>query len=80
MLKLEIISPEKQLFNDSITLVQAPGSDGSFEILENHAPIISTLDKGEIRVVKSDLSEERFPVESGVLECQNNEVRILLEK
>ena len=51
---LEIITPEKQIFNGDVTSVKFPGINGGFEILNNHAPIISTLKEGEIRVITSD--------------------------
>ena len=45
---LEIITPDKNIFEGEVKLVQVPGSKGTFEILKNHAPIISTLEKGKI--------------------------------
>ncbi len=50
-MQLEIITPEKKIYTGDIKLVQVPGSKGSFEILNNHAPIISTLEKGEIKII-----------------------------
>ena len=47
---LEIVSPEKTLFTGDVSSVQLPGSEGSFQILNNHAPIVSTLKKGEIKL------------------------------
>jgi F-type H+-transporting ATPase subunit epsilon len=51
---LEIITPEKSLFTGEVTSVKFPGMNGEFEILNNHAPIISTLGKGEIRVINNE--------------------------
>ena len=48
---LEIIAPDHQLYSGEVDLVQVPGSKGSFQILRNHAPIISTLDQGQIKIV-----------------------------
>ncbi len=48
---VEIITPEKQVFSGETTSVKFPGINGGFEILNNHAPIISTLSKGEIKVI-----------------------------
>ena len=48
---LEIIAPDKKLYSGEVDLVQVPGSKGSFEILRNHAPIISTLEEGHIKIV-----------------------------
>ena len=48
---LEIVSPEKTLFTGDVSSVQLPGSEGSFQILNNHAPIVSTLKKGEMGTI-----------------------------
>jgi F-type H+-transporting ATPase subunit epsilon len=59
---LEIITPEKQLFSGEVTSVNFPGTNGEFEILNNHAPIISTLSKGEIRVTITQKDTQKFNV------------------
>ncbi|KRO63852.1 MAG: ATP synthase subunit epsilon, partial [Cryomorphaceae bacterium BACL11 MAG-121015-bin20] len=69
---LEIITPEKQVFSGEVTSVQFPGINGGFEILNNHAPIISTLGKGEIRVITTDKNTKKFDINGGVIEMQNN--------
>ena len=69
---LEIITPEKKLFEGNISSVKIPGSDGEFEILNNHAPIISSLISGEVRIITEKNSVEKFNIESGVIELQNN--------
>ncbi|WP_163710301.1 ATP synthase F1 subunit epsilon [Mangrovibacterium lignilyticum] len=76
---LEIITPEKKIFSGEVKLVKAPGTKGSFEILPKHAPIISTLEKGQIKVV--DTSEQTIFVEiaGGVLESQNDNIIVLAE-
>ena len=56
---LEIITPEKKLFTGEVKLVQVPGSSGSFEILNNHAPIISSLDEGKIKIISPE-GETKF--------------------
>jgi len=75
---LQIISPQKVLFNGDIYLVQVPGTKGSFEILNNHAPVISTLEKGKIKVIASDGHLEYFEINDGFVEVKNNEVKILV--
>lgn len=77
-MQLEIITPDKTLFEGTAKLVQLPGSDGSFEIMENHAPIISTLKKGKIKIV-SDSGTEYVEINSGVVEMLKNKVLILAE-
>lgn len=79
-MELEIITPDEVLFQGEARLVQLPGTDGSFEILSNHAPIISTLKQGNIRVVKPDNEELQLPIRSGVVEMQGSKVIVLAEK
>jgi len=75
--KLEIITPEKRLFEGNVRLVQVPGAKGSFEILKNHAPIISTLTKGTVRIISENNIEETIEIKSGVVEVRANVVSIL---
>ena len=76
---LEIITPEKEIFNGEVTSVKFPGTNGEFEILNNHAPIISTLEKGEIRVITSNKNTENFNINGGVIEMQNNKIIVLAD-
>jgi F-type H+-transporting ATPase subunit epsilon len=75
---LEIITPEKGLFSGEVNSVKFPGTNGGFEILNSHAPIISTLGKGEIRVITTDKNTEKFNINSGVIEMQNNKIIVLV--
>ena len=77
---LEIIAPDHQLYSGEVDLVQVPGSKGSFQILRNHAPIISTLDKGQIRIVDQKGADTFFDVDGGVIEAKNNKIIILAER
>ena len=74
---LEIITPEKELFNGKVNSVKLPGTNGEFEILNNHAPIISTLTIGDIRVITSSNNTEIFKIQGGVIEMQQNKIIIL---
>jgi F-type H+-transporting ATPase subunit epsilon len=76
---LEIITPEKKLYSGETSLVQVPGSKGQFAILENHCNIISTLDKGKIKVVNPEGSKLFFDISSGVIEVKQNKVVVLAE-
>jgi F-type H+-transporting ATPase subunit epsilon len=73
---IEILSPEKQIFQGEADSIQLPGTNGSFGILENHAPIISTLQSGDVRIVK-DGNEQLFLIKGGVVEVQKNKVIVL---
>ena len=77
-LNLEIVSPEKVIFSGEIELVEMPGKRGRFTILKNHAPIISSLSNGPIRVKTTDGNELSFDCLAGYVECSDNNVSILL--
>tara|TARA_B100000161_G_scaffold53071_1_gene34783 strand:- start:321 stop:557 length:237 start_codon:yes stop_codon:yes gene_type:complete len=76
---LEIITPEKELYNGIVTSVKVPGSAGEFEILNNHASIVSSLINGNIRVINDEQEELNFNIKSGVIEMQKNKIVILAE-
>ncbi len=78
-MNIEIITPDKTLFEGTATLVQLPGIDGSFEILNNHAPLISVLGKGKIKIEKGKNQIEFFEVNGGVVEVLKNKILILAE-
>ena len=76
---LEIITPDKTVYSGQVKLVQLPGSKGTFEILNNHAPIISTLNKGKIKVEEESGNELFFDVDGGVVENKGNKIIVLAE-
>ena len=76
---LEIITPDKKVYEGDVKLVKVPGSQGSFEILKNHAPIISTLDDGEIKIIDSSDKTSFFAIGGGVIEVKNDRIIILAE-
>lgn len=76
---LEIITPEKKLFAGDIELVQLPGSGGSFEVLMNHAPTISTLKDGKIKVKETNGAVSIFEIKGGIVEVKNNKIVILVD-
>ena len=76
---LEIIAPDQKLYSGEVDLVQVPGSKGSFVILRNHAPIISTLEQGQIRIVDQNGGTTLFDVDGGVIEAKNNKIIVLAE-
>jgi F-type H+-transporting ATPase subunit epsilon len=76
---LEIVTPDKKIFAGEAELISLPGSKGSFEILKNHAPIISTLEKGQIKVIDLQKKEHFFSVNRGVVECVDNNVIVLVD-
>jgi F-type H+-transporting ATPase subunit epsilon len=79
-MQVEIITPDKDIFKGEAQLVQLPGIDGSFEILNNHAPLISALKEGKIKVRKTKEGKDDFyEIKGGVIEVLNNKVLILAE-
>ncbi len=76
-MQLDIVTPDEQVYSGEIKLVKLPGVDGSFEILKNHAPLISTLEKGKIKIIEADNEIKFFEINDGVVEVQNNRVIVL---
>ncbi|MBS4044057.1 MAG: ATP synthase F1 subunit epsilon [Chitinophagaceae bacterium] len=78
-MKLEILTPEKKLFDGEVYGVQLPGISGLFEVLDKHAPLVSALGKGNLKVLKSKTQAENFQIQGGFVEVMNNKTTILLE-
>jgi len=76
---LEIITPEKKIFSGDVKLVKAPGAKGSFEILTKHAPIISVLEKGQIKIIDTNDKTTFIEIGGGVLESQDDKIIVLAE-
>lgn len=78
MLKLKIISPEKIVYNGEAESVLVPGTLGSFEILNDHAPIISSLEHGKLEYTTS-AGKQELMVDGGFIEVQKNVVSVCVE-
>ena len=78
-MKLEILTPEKKLFDGEVKSVQVPGKSGRFEMLNNHMPIVSSLNKGSIKITDSNNNTQEIKINSGVIELKNNSIIILAE-
>ncbi len=76
---LEILTPDKTVFQGEATSVTVPGVSGAFEILNNHAPIISTLQDGKLIIRGGTIKEETFIIKGGVVEAADNKVTVLAE-
>ena len=76
---LEIVTPESRVFSGDVASVKVPGVEGSFQILFNHAPIISTLTEGKITVEKDGGEKMDFHTKDGVIEVLKNKAIILVE-
>ena len=79
MLRLKVISPEKILFDGDVESVTVPGILGEFEVLENHAPIISSLNAGKMMFVVPNEGKMEINIAGGFVEVQKNEVSLCVE-
>lgn len=77
-MNLVVLSPDKEIFSGAVKSVQVPGEDGGFQMLENHAAIVSSLVKGVVNVVKANGEKLSFKVDGGFVEMLNNEVSLLV--
>ncbi|HPA87587.1 MAG TPA: ATP synthase F1 subunit epsilon [Bacteroidales bacterium] len=78
-MKIEIITPDKKVYDGEIKSVRVPGRKGSFQVLKDHAPIISTLDSGMVYIVDHDNKEVLFDIRGGVIEVRANKIILLAE-
>ncbi|MBR4773305.1 MAG: F0F1 ATP synthase subunit epsilon [Bacteroidales bacterium] len=78
-MKIKITKPDSTLYDGEAKLVQLPGTNGLFEILNDHAPIISALAKGTLRLVKDNDEEQTFDIRGGVVKGQQNNLLILVQ-
>lgn len=78
-MKIKITKPDSVLYEGEARLVQLPGTGGKFEILENHAPIISSLQRGALRLIDADGKEQTFDIRGGVVKGQQNDLMILVQ-
>ena len=76
---LEIITPEKEVFSGEVSSVKFPGESGEFEVLNNHASLISTLTSGNIRVITIEDKTENFTINGGVIEMKQNKIIVLAD-
>ncbi len=77
--QIEIVTPEKQHFSGEIVSVLAPGADGLFQVLRNHAPLLASLKAGKVKLSLPDRSEQSFTIADGFLEVSGNKAILLTE-
>ncbi|MBM3416497.1 MAG: ATP synthase F1 subunit epsilon [Bacteroidetes bacterium] len=79
-MNLEILTPEEKLYSGDVYGVQMPGISGSFEVLEKHAPLVSALKAGKLKVLKDKQNHfVHFEIQGGFVEVLNNKVTVLVE-
>ena len=76
-MKVNIINPDTTIFDGEVKDAFFIGIDGHFEIRQNHAPIVSVLAKGDIKLIDNNNQEHIFPINGGLLEMSNNTIQIL---
>jgi F-type H+-transporting ATPase subunit epsilon len=76
---LEILTPEKSVYKSEVYGIQLPGINGRFEVLDKHAPIVSALQAGKLRILKDKKITRTYNIKSGFVEVLNNKTVILVE-
>jgi F-type H+-transporting ATPase subunit epsilon len=76
---LEIITPAEKLYQGEVDIVRLPGTKGPFTILKNHAPIISTLEKGTVKIVDKNNKTSYIEVLGGIVEVNRNKIIVLAD-
>jgi F-type H+-transporting ATPase subunit epsilon len=78
-INLEIVSPDRKVYSGEVKSVSAPGIEGGFQVLSNHAPYVTTLGIGKIKIESTDGSEIIFAISGGIFEVSKNKATILAE-
>lgn len=78
-MRVEILTPDQTVFEGEAKSLSLPGTDGSLGILNNHAPLITTLTNGKVKLGLEDGNQKEFEVKGGTVEVLNNKVIILAE-
>lgn len=79
-MNVEIITPEETIYSGIVEMVRVPGTQNPFQMLKNHAPIISTLEKGKVEIRKTDGEIVKFDVKKGYIKCRNNIISIIIQE
>jgi F-type H+-transporting ATPase subunit epsilon len=78
-MKIEIITPDTKVFEGDVKSVRVPGKKGSFQVLKDHAPIISTLENGPVIMVDQDGKSIVYEINGGVIEVKANKIILLAD-
>ena len=76
---LEILTPERKIFSGDVYGVQLPGISGLFEVLDKHAPMVSALKAGNLKILKDKSLTSSYSIQSGFVEVLNNKTTVLVE-
>ncbi len=78
-MNLEILTPERKIFSGDVYGVQLPGISGSFEVLDKHAPLVSALGKGQLKILRDKNTASLYTIQGGFIEVLNNKATVLVE-
>lgn len=78
-MKIEIITPDSRIYSGEILSVRVPGKKGSFQVLKDHAPIISTLEKGPVIIADEQGQQIKYEITGGVIEVKKNRIILLAD-
>jgi F-type H+-transporting ATPase subunit epsilon len=78
-MNLEILTPDKKIFSGDVYGVQLPGIGGVFEVLEKHAPIVSALKAGKLKILKDKNTSSQYSIQGGFVEVIHNKATVLVE-
>lgn len=78
-MNLEILTPDKKIFSDEVYGVQLPGISGMFEVLDKHAPIVSALKAGKLKILKDKSTTSEYNIQGGFVEVLDNKASVLVE-
>jgi len=78
-MKLDILTPEKKIYEGDVYGIYLPGVSGYFEILDKHAPMVAALGEGEMKILTDKTSSESYDIQGGFLEMNNNKAVVLIE-
>ena len=78
-MELIVLTPEKEIFQGNIDSVKVPGANGQFEVLKGHAPIVSSLVTGPVRILSADGNKKVFNIAKGFIEVLGEEVSLLVQ-
>jgi F-type H+-transporting ATPase subunit epsilon len=78
-MQLDILTPEKKIYSGNVYGIQLPGTEGSFEVLDQHAAMIASLGKGKMKILTDKNNSTSYEINSGFIEVLNNKATVLIE-
>ena len=78
-MNITVLTPDAKIFEGEIKSVKVPGTSGQFQVLKNHAAIVSSLENGTVTIKQASGADFTFDIESGFIEVLNNEIALLIQ-